>query len=116
MSLHKSKGLTAQVTIITGFIESLIPKRDRRLTATELKSSIEEQRRLVYVGLTRAKSELVISSVYQIPKAIAFNMGAQVVDSGMMGTRTIASTFINEFGSEFPQTITGQSFLQTLSR
>lgn len=114
MSLHKSKGLTAQIVIITGFIESLIPKRNRKLTADQQRNSIEEQRRLVYVGLTRAKQELIISSIYQLPKGIALKMGANVIE-GIGGARTITSSFVTELGSNFPETITGQDFLNSLS-
>lgn len=113
MSLHKSKGLSAQIVVISGFIESLIPRRDDDLTQEELLQSIEEQRRLVYVGLTRSRAELIISSVYNIPKGIAFAMGANVI--GTTGrARTISSSFIPEFGPNFPETITGEEFLESL--
>ena len=57
MSLHKSKGLSAPVTIIAGCIEGLLPKQPRDgLSAAETLAEIEEQRRLFYVGISRVKS------------------------------------------------------------
>lgn len=57
MSLHKSKGLFAPVTVIAGCIEGLLPKQPRDgLSPAETLADIEEQRRLFYVGISRVKS------------------------------------------------------------
>ncbi len=66
MSLHKSKGLTSKVTIITSCIQGLIPNIDDELSGSEKEEFLSEQRRLFYVALTRAKEYLVLSSFKQI--------------------------------------------------
>lgn len=56
MTLHSAKGLEFEVVFIIGVNEGLIPYR-RMHTVEEL----EEERRLFYVGMTRAKEKLIIS-------------------------------------------------------
>jgi DNA helicase-2/ATP-dependent DNA helicase PcrA len=57
MSLHKSKGLSSPVVVIAGCIEGLLPAvPDPDMSPTEQQASLEEQRRLMYVGLTRVRS------------------------------------------------------------
>ena len=57
MSLHAAKGLEFDTVIITGVEEGLMPST-RSLTSSD---SIEEERRLLYVGITRAKEHLIIT-------------------------------------------------------
>ena len=56
-TMHKSKGMEWENVFIIGFNKGLIPFKK----ATEL-DEIEEERRLFYVGMTRAKDNLYISS------------------------------------------------------
>lgn len=55
LTLHTSKGLEFPVVFITGFEEGLIPYT----LASDL--DMEEERRLFYVGMTRAMDELIIT-------------------------------------------------------
>ena len=58
ISLHKSKGLSAAVTIIAGCVEGLLPKQPAPGTpAAQAAAEIEEQRRLFFVGISRVKSD-----------------------------------------------------------
>ncbi len=57
-TMHSAKGLEFDTVFIAGAVEGAIP-HERSRTATE----IEEERRLFYVGLTRAKNNLYISVV-----------------------------------------------------
>jgi len=58
MSLHKSKGLSSPVVIIAGCIDGLLPTEpDPGLPHVEREASLEEQRRLFYVGITRVKAD-----------------------------------------------------------
>lgn len=54
MTLHSSKGLEFSVVMITGLEEGLLPLTNTSITQEEL----EEERRLLYVGMTRAKERL----------------------------------------------------------
>ncbi len=60
MSLHKSKGLTADHVFIPGCIEGLIPSHPRNLPFEEQMRFREEQRRLFYVAITRTRRTLVL--------------------------------------------------------
>ncbi len=57
MTLHASKGLEFQVVFVTGMEEGLFPLAAASQDPTEL----EEERRLFYVGVTRARELLFIS-------------------------------------------------------
>ncbi|MCK4265319.1 UvrD-helicase domain-containing protein [Candidatus Babeliales bacterium] len=57
MTLHAAKGLEFDTVIISGLEEGIFPS-SRSLNNNE---SLEEERRLFYVGITRAKERLIIS-------------------------------------------------------
>jgi DNA helicase-2/ATP-dependent DNA helicase PcrA len=57
MTLHSAKGLEFDAVFLAGLEEGLLPHRRSFDTVAEL----EEERRLFYVGMTRAKSSLVLS-------------------------------------------------------
>lgn len=57
MTLHNGKGLEFLVTFIAGFEEDLIPHVNSKGSPDE----VEEERRLCYVGITRARKFLYIS-------------------------------------------------------
>lgn len=59
ITLHNTKGLEFPRVIITGMENGIFPRGDK--TGGEL----EEERRLFYVGITRAKDELYITSCAQ---------------------------------------------------
>jgi len=110
MSLHKSKGLTADLVVVTGCIEGLIPTLPRDAASQEEQRSLEEQRRLFYVAITRTRQTLVLSSVTRLPRADAHRMGARV-QGNRHHTPTITSRFLNELGPSRPAAVTGQSIL-----
>ena len=60
MSLHASKGLEFDTVYLTGMNEGIFPSYQS--IVSDDKSEIEEERRLCYVGITRAKKKLYLSS------------------------------------------------------
>ncbi|GAB4113757.1 MAG: DNA helicase PcrA [Candidatus Caldatribacteriota bacterium] len=61
MTLHSAKGLEFPVVFITGFEEGIFP-HSRSLHILE---ELEEERRLCYVGMTRAKDELYLTYAWR---------------------------------------------------
>jgi len=61
MTLHLAKGLEFPVVFITGLEEGLFPHADALYDQAEM----EEERRLCYVGMTRAKERLYLTSAAQ---------------------------------------------------
>ncbi len=57
MTVHSAKGLEFPVVFLPGFEETIFPSAQSAFERDEL----EEERRLAYVAVTRAKKELVIS-------------------------------------------------------
>jgi superfamily I DNA/RNA helicase len=112
MSLHKSKGLTSDLVIVTGCIEGLIPTLPTNTSTREWQDALEEQRRLFYVAITRTRHTLVLSSITQLPRATAHRMGALVVRGRGRSAPTIASRFLNELGPMRPAAIRGQDILR----
>jgi DNA helicase-2/ATP-dependent DNA helicase PcrA len=116
MSLHKSKGLSSPVTIISGCIEGLLPMRPGPNLSPQARAAyIEEQRRLFYVGISRVKLSpgigqpgiLLLTYSQRMPLATA--MGAGISPAGVnYGTAILnASRFIAELGPSAPAPVAG---------
>jgi DNA helicase-2/ATP-dependent DNA helicase PcrA len=60
MTLHSAKGLEFPVVFIPGFEEGVFPG----LRSMESDASLEEERRLCYVGITRAMEKLYFTSTH----------------------------------------------------
>jgi DNA helicase II / ATP-dependent DNA helicase PcrA len=116
MSLHKSKGLSAPVTIIAGCVDGLLPKQpDADLPEAIRVAQIEEQRRLFYVGISRVKANLqqgkpgtlILTYAQEMPLASAMGAGISPASSSYGQARLLASRFIREMGSSAPRPIAG---------
>jgi DNA helicase-2/ATP-dependent DNA helicase PcrA len=78
MTLHNAKGLEFPVVIMAGMEEGLFPHS----RSAESESELEEERRLCYVGMTRAKERLILTHaqerrLYGYPQA---NLASRFVE------------------------------------
>lgn len=96
MSIHKSKGLGADNVFIIGLVQGILPNAQRG------NDSLESQRRLLYVGITRTKKRLFLYSsiklegkfVNKVDKSsFKFSYRDKLYDG-------MASSFINELKLE----------------
>ena len=58
MTLHSAKGLEFPYVFVLGLEEGIFPSEMSRFSQEDL----EEERRLCYVGITRAKEELILTT------------------------------------------------------
>ena len=93
MTLHASKGLEFPVVFIAGLEEGLFPLS----MATQDRKELEEERRLFYVGATRAKERLYISHA-----RTRYRYGEQMA--------CIPSRFLDEVDPEVIRTEAGVSY------
>jgi len=100
MTMHAAKGLEFPLVVIAGLEEGLFPHS----RSSEDQDELEEERRLCYVGMTRAKSQLILTSAarrrvfgeYQAtdPSRFLDEIPAELVERI---TTTYASVYQNTF-------------------
>ena len=113
MSFYKSKGLTAQLVVLAGLVEGLIPGTPReRWTDAERQAYLEEQRRLFYVGLTRTTRTLVLSSYSTLPAGTARHVRASIgrYQPGGQTVTVLASSLLSELGTARPAAVRGHAW------
>ncbi len=59
ITLHNTKGLEYNKVVITGLEQGVFPRENK------VRADLEEERRLFYVGITRARDELYVTSTAQ---------------------------------------------------
>lgn len=116
MSLHKSKGLSASVTIIAGCVNGLLPRAPKKpLPPAEQQQHDEEQRRLFFVGITRVKADpsngkpgtLILTYAQKMPLADAKRAGIKPAYVNY-GTAVLqASRFIADMAPAAPIPVRG---------
>lgn len=101
MTLHSSKGLSAKVVFIPGFEEQLLPGQYR----TPYPAQIQEAARLLYVGITRARADCIISYAQRrqingrimphYPSRFAINLGVRFQQRRTGLTSNEVNTILN---------------------
>lgn len=107
MTFHNSKGLTADLVVLAGLCDGMMPARKEKHTPLEARLSLEEGRRLFFVGLTRARKTLVLSHYAWLDTATAMRLGARMRRRVGNGGGTIVSPFVHELGPDLPKAIKG---------
>jgi DNA helicase-2/ATP-dependent DNA helicase PcrA len=102
MTMHSAKGLEFPVVIMAGLEEGLFP----HARSTDDEAELEEERRLCYVGITRAQRRLVLTSAarrrvfgdYQAtdPSRFVDEIPRELMEE-------VPSTFVSPYQSSFSQ-------------
>ena len=97
MTMHAAKGLEFPVVFLAGMEDGLFPG----FRATEREEDMEEERRLCYVAVTRAKEELFLTCAerrllygrtqYAHPSRFIDEMPGELLDSNIVARRMFAS-------------------------
>lgn len=104
MTYHASKGLSARVVVLASCIEGLMPQHaDITLDAESRLRHLEEQRRLFYVGLTRAKERLLISGFRRTYSGLDFrSLYVYDFDGLVSQNRIRGSSFVQQMNAPAP--------------
>lgn len=89
MTLHSAKGLEFENIFLIGLEEGLFP----HVRSLNSPAALEEERRLMYVGVTRAEERLYISYARKRASFVPGSFGST--------NYTIPSRFLNEISQEF---------------
>ncbi len=105
MTLHAAKGLEFPVVFMVGMEESIFPHSRALYDATEM----EEERRLCYVGMTRAKEELHMLSassrlLYGMSSSNPPSRFLSDIDPDSVHLASSPSLYDNSFSGEFNPT------------
>jgi len=115
MTPYRAKGLEADLVVVSSCVEGFVPMIDHDASPEEQDRQIAEGRRLFYVGITRARQCLIISSFRAIPAGAAkrIGFGATKNASGMLNQP--ASRYLAELGPDCPITVEGDQFIAGLA-
>ncbi|NCB02269.1 MAG: AAA family ATPase, partial [Spirochaetia bacterium] len=88
MTMHSAKGLEFNTVFLAGIEDHIIP---HKRTITEDEKAIEEERRLFYVAITRAKRKLFISYASSVVSSIVNNVSNILPNISNDGGATITA-------------------------
>ncbi len=113
MTLHSSKGLEFPVVFLVGFEEGIFPSMQSK---TEV-GGLEEERRLCYVGITRAKEKLYLSHaeermlfgsyMHSLPSQFLKEIPEETLDMQKKKRTATVSDFGASYGSGYAQSSVG---------
>jgi DNA helicase-2/ATP-dependent DNA helicase PcrA len=99
MTLHAAKGLEFPVVFMTGMEEGLFPHSRVYDSGPD---ELEEERRLCYVGMTRAREELILSYANRRAVFGQWQYSAPsrfITDAGLSPDNSFNDDFIDEYSS-----------------
>jgi DNA helicase-2/ATP-dependent DNA helicase PcrA len=102
MTLHNAKGLEFPVVFMAGMEEGLFPHS----RSAENEEELEEERRLCYVGMTRAKERLILTHaterrLYGYPQANLVSRFVEEIPAELMDRQGTVPTYRSETGKRY---------------
>jgi DNA helicase-2/ATP-dependent DNA helicase PcrA len=102
MTLHNAKGLEFPVVFMAGMEEGLFPHS----RSAESEEELEEERRLCYVGMTRAKERLILTHaterrLYGYPQANLVSRFVEEVPAELMNRQATVSSYTSDLGKRY---------------
>ena len=110
MTLHGAKGLSSHTVIVAGVVNGILPSKDKN---TNQYTNLDEDRRLFYVALTRAKNRLILSSFKKVT-SIENSQKNLGLSGYSIWLNTSSSMFFTELGMDTPPVVLGDNWLNTL--
>ena len=109
-TLWGAKGVTAEHVYILGVCQEALPGERRKEYPGTDAHYVDEQRRLFYVSITRAKETLVISRALQIRRGAAKQLGLAVTTGSKFWADLKMSPFLHEIMEVLPTAVPGDSW------
>lgn len=109
MTIHSSKGLEFPVVFICGLEEGILPHNN----SLESEPAIEEERRLLYVAMTRARESLTLTSIRRnrfrpdLPAESSRFLAELPIEGVQIERRTARTTWVSD---DFSDTAQPRSF------
>jgi DNA helicase II / ATP-dependent DNA helicase PcrA len=113
MTYYAAKGLTCHTVVVTALVNGLLPRNPIPADPSGQRI-LEEERRLLYVALTRAKHRIVLSSFRSASRGENAQLRLGLSGRGYR-LSTQASMFLSELGPGVPPTMTGGDWLRALA-
>ncbi len=109
-TLWGAKGVTAEHVYILGVCKEALPgKRRDEYPGTDA-DYVDEQRRLFYVSITRAKKTLVISRAMRVKRGAAKQLGLTVTTGSKHWADLKMSPFLHDIIALLPAAVAGDSW------
>jgi ATP-dependent DNA helicase UvrD/PcrA len=109
-TLWNAKGVTAEHVYILGACQEALPGQRRDEYPGTDADYDDEQRRLFYVSITRAKETLVISRALGVRRGLAYQLGLAVSTGNQFWVDLNMSRFLHDIMSVLPNAVPGESW------
>jgi superfamily I DNA/RNA helicase len=109
-TLWGAKGVTAEHVYILGVCQEALPGQRRDEYPGTDADYRDEQRRLFYVSITRAKKTLVISRALRVGRGPAKQLGLTVTTGGKFWADLKMSPFLHDIMGLLPTAVSGDSW------
>lgn len=109
-TLWGAKGVTAEHVYILGVCQEALPGQRRDEYPGTDADYVDEQRRLFYVSITRAKKTLVISRALRVGRGPAKQLGLTVTTGGKFWADLKMSPFLHDIMGLLPTAVPGDSW------